>query len=494
MATTNPTPTQPVLHDANLMNDLRLKIENIKKSQGRITTSLNTSKDKVKSAIIDGLTKSMNNEDFENNEKYTNWLGNKRNNKTNQKNWLKSLDITEQIELLAEYGIDAENEKGENNWEKIDTAQKNKDITKKAMLVEAIKIINSFNELKLIHKETIKELKETIKEKTRERDKKTKEISDMKIKGNNSVDTDRLTEIKNSCSKLDTEIKNLTDKLDDYEKAFSIYEQEINEAIAEFEENMKEEKIYVGAYEGLGVSTSSTQSTPTNNQGFVQGGYGEIDQRKPSEIAKAMMEDFDNLAPSEINEMIEHTGYGDLLQMSRNLGPLNRKKLRTSMENRLDDRKEGITFYGENNSRIELSLEELKNLRSLEDDKFNLMINMVQHYVDNYESMRVHERREAEKVMEYFKISVLLAESDTNRFGRFMRKFSHEGKRIEELGAELNRFSKKRGIREDKKWLKNQSLRDMLDVRTKIPSTERKKHIDRSGKKPIQKSGQGMDR
>ncbi len=52
-----------------------------------------------------------------------------------------------------------------------------------------------------------------------------------------------------------------------------------------------------------------------------------------------MMADFRNLAPEEVKQLIERTGYEDLLNMAREIGPINRLSLRSSMQNRLDDLK-----------------------------------------------------------------------------------------------------------------------------------------------------------
>ena len=481
----------------NLSPELQEKINDIKKSQARIETILQQSKDGVKEQLVTSIISVMNSEDFEHNKEYVefknNYRGRARTDAVIQKEWLKSLSKDKQINLLAEYSIDAEHEKGSNDWEaKLKEAQDAKEVSKKGLAVSARAVIASYNALMKEHNGVIAELKKDIKEAEKDIQAKTKELADIqsKMKKGEKIDPAAVKVIQDEANRLTQNKTNLVNKLDILEKQTSVYKEAIDAAISEIEEKLKNKGIYIGVYEGLGKSTPDQSS---NTQSQTVGGAVQTapDNRKPSEIGKAMMVDFDNLAPSEIVEMIEHTGYGDLLEMSRNLGPINRLKLKTAIENRLDDKKDGIKIPNVDPTKpnVDLSLEDLKNLRNIDDEKFNSIVAQINSYTDNYENMKVYERQEAEKIMEYLKMAVLLAESHTNKIGRFMRKLSHAGKRIEDIGAELNRFSRKKGVREDKKWSKNQTLREMLKVKTPIPSTERKKHIDRSGTKPIQRGG-----
>ena len=79
--------------------------------------------------------KAMTDQDFEDNSDYQ---------KANEENrakgapdysfeeWVRTLSKEQQLDLLAEYTIDAEREQGYNEWEKpIGDAQKAKDVTKK---------------------------------------------------------------------------------------------------------------------------------------------------------------------------------------------------------------------------------------------------------------------------------------------------------------------------------------------------------------------------
>lgn len=111
----------------------------------------------------------------------------------------------------------------------------------------------------------------------------------------------------------------------------------------------------------------------------------------------------------------------------------------------------------------------------------------MKYYTDNYQTMAVHERQEAERVMNYLKIANLLTESQRGKISRFVGRFTEKGTRINEIGNSLRRFATERGKREAKKWERNQDIRTRLSFKTPIPSTTRKKHIDRSGDKPIQR-------
>ena len=86
--------------------------------------------------------------------------------------WVRTLSKEQQLDLLAEYTIDAEREQGYNEWEKpIGDAQKAKDVTKKAIAVQAKEVIESYKKLMVEHEELITDIKEKIKNKRDEIDK-----------------------------------------------------------------------------------------------------------------------------------------------------------------------------------------------------------------------------------------------------------------------------------------------------------------------------------
>lgn len=509
-----------------LSQELQDKIDDIKKRQTRIETNLQTSKDGVKEALVDSIMKVMSSDDFLNNQDYLSSSlavgsvpAGVLASEAKQRAYVKSLSRDEQINLLAEYSIDAEREQGHNDWEKeLVDAQKAKEITKKAVAVQAKAVIESFKNLTVEHEKLITELKGKVKTKKaeiKEKDNDLKEIENqitanmkaMQASKNYTPTPEQIDEAKkaiegltNKRTKLEGEreelkgdLSDLETNLADMEEQRDTYKAEIEQAISELEESLKMEGIYVGSYEGLGEKSSSeTENEESANiEASSASGQGGIDERKPKDIAKAMMTDFRNLAPEEIMEMVEHTGYGDLLNMSRELGPINRINLEKVMKNRLQDLENGleatIKDSNGNDKVIRLSLEDLEDLSDLDDNKFNKVKKIMKYYTDNYQTMAVHERQEAERVMNYLKIANLLTESQRGKISRFVGRFTEKGTRINEIGNSLRRFATERGKREAKKWERNQDIRTRLSFKTPIPSTTRKKHIDRSGDKPIQR-------
>lgn len=520
-----------------LSTDLQAKIDNIKARQTRIKTNLDDSKEGVKTALVDGVMKVMNVDDFINNQGYLAYYNEYIHTagvgttvptridpidlRDRQKKYIQSLSKDEQINLLAEYSIDAEREQGHNDWEKeLTDAQKAKDVTKKAVAVQAKSVIESFKNLMVEHEKLITELKGKVKDKKaeiKEKDNDLKEIENqitanmkaMQASKNYTPTPEQITEAKNAIAGLNdkkakleaertalqTDLTSLETNLNNMEEQREIYKASIEEAISELEESLKMDGIYVGSYEGLGEKSSSeAENEESANMEVGSTAQGGIDVRKPKDIAKAMMTDFRNLAPEEIMEMIEHTGYGDLLNMSRELGPINRRNLEKVMKNRLQDLEKGleakIKDSNGNDITISLDLEDLEDLSDLDDSKFEKVQKIMNYYTDNYQAMAVHERQEAERVMNYLKIANLLTESQRGKISRFVGRFTQKGTRINEIGNSLRRFATERGKREAKKWERNQDIRTRLGFKTPIPSTTRKKHIDRSGNNPIKQ----MDR
>lgn len=287
------------------------------------------------------------------------------------------------------------------------------------------------------------------------------------------------------------ELEELEGKLTTMEEQKDVYKAAIDKQISELEETLKKEGIYVGSYEGLGGSSEQQAQNEANEQTTGNGSGGvEIDERKPKDIAKAMMADFRNLAPEEVKQLIERTGYQDLLNMAREIGPINRLSLRSSMQNRLDDLENNsleakIKDDNGNDITIQFSKEELKNLSDLGEDKLKEVISIMDYYTKNYKSMSVAERKKAEETMEYLKISTLLTETNRGKIGRFMGRFTKKGTRISEIGNSLRKFATERGKREDKKSERTKDIRTRLGIKP-TASIPIKRHVDRSGYKPIQ--------
>lgn len=483
-----------------LSNELKQKIKDIDSSKKKIENNIKQSKEKVKTQLRESIFLVMDNEDFKNNVEYSAFYDNystpsggtkptkkpTKDDKTVKEKWIKSLSKEQQIALLAEYSIDAEIEKGENPYEKdLKEAQRNKEIIKKAMAIEAKKVIAAYENLMVEHRKILEELNKKIEDLNNKISAKTSEITRRK---GAPLSPEALAIINADIARLTTDKSGLETKLTELEKQTSVYEKSIKKQISKFEEMLRENGIYVGIYEGLNEPSQNRSSNEQTSSSPAKSNAK--DDRKPSQIAKAMMVDFDNLAPSDINEMIEHSGYKDLLDMSRNLGPINRHKLRTQMENMIEDREKDILINKDiigATADLKITVEDLKNLREIDETKFDAIVKQIQHYVKNYDTMKVHERKKADEIMEYIKISVLLTESHTSFVGRFARKLRKDSKRIENLGAELNKFSKRKGAREDKKWQKNKSLREMLKVKTPIPQQSHKSYFDRTGENSIKK-------
>ena len=522
-AVTTPDPTQTQTPDSTeptLSEELQRKIIKIKSKQVRMAVILKDSKEGVKTALREAIMKAMTDQDFEDNSDY------QKANEENRANgapdysfeeWVKTLSKEQQLDLLAEYTIDAEREQGYNEWEKpIGDAQKAKDVTKKAIAVQAKEVIESYKQLMVEHEELITDIKEKIKNKRDEIDKIDEKINKKndqitannetlkaaknaapteaqinEVNAANATLQKDIIELKKERDKAKSELEELEGKLTTMEEQKDVYKAAIDEQISELEESLKEEGIYVGSYEGLGGSSEQQAQNEANEQTTGNGSGGvEIDERKPKDIAKAMMADFRNLAPEEVKQLIERTGYEDLLNMAREIGPINRLSLRSSMQNRLDDLKKGLDAEikddNGNDITIHFSKKELKNLSDLGEDRLKDVISIMNYYTENYESMSVAERKKAEETMEYLKISTLLTETNRGKIGRFMGRFTQKGTRISEIGNSLRRFATERGKREDKKSERTRDIRTRLGIKTPMASTPRTRHVDRSGYKPIQ--------
>ena len=130
------------------------------------------SKEAVTTALKDAVMKVMTDQDFEDNSDYQ---------KANEENrakgapdysfeeWVKTLSEEQQLDLIAEYTIDAGREERYNALEKtIEKVQEAKDVTKKAIAVQAKEVIESYKQLMVEHEKLITDIKGKIKNKREE--------------------------------------------------------------------------------------------------------------------------------------------------------------------------------------------------------------------------------------------------------------------------------------------------------------------------------------
>lgn len=495
--------------------DLQAKINAVHKSQKRIRKTLEKSKDDVKDKLVEGILKVMNSDDFVNNQGYLKFYkeyvdGLPKTEKPvavmsrdKQKEWIKSLPLTNQIDILAEYSISPEYEQGENEWEKnLSYAQADKDVTKKGLVIDANEVIESYKQLLNDHKETIEDLRQEIKNDKKELIALQKSYATLQvdIKDKNAqkiVNTDQAADnLKKNIEELSNKIKDDEKKLKELEDQTELYDSAIKQAISELENFLKSQKIFVGRYEGLEKSESSSENTQnsTISSGASGGSQTRVDERDSKKIAKAILLDVRNVSSRELMQVIEHTGYGELVDMVKELGPLDRKEFLRKIENRLEDMspelRSGFIEHikdeeGNVIDTVMINESDLANLAKNDSMTFEKVQKLMKYYEANYEKLRVHERKNADKIMDVFKLYLLSTESKRNKFQRFIGRYTKKGSRLTELGNDLTRYAKEKGKLFDAKWERNQNIRDLLKIKTPVPQTTRKRHMDRSGTKSI---------
>ena len=171
--TPNPTPNPtPDPTEPTLSKELERKIININKKQLRMVGILEASKEAVETALRKAVMEAMTDQDFEDNSDYQ---------KANEENrakgapdydfeeWVKTLSKEQQLDLLAEYTIDAGREERYNALEKtIEKVQKAKVKTKESIAGQGKTVIESYKQLMVEHEKLITDIKGKIKNKREE--------------------------------------------------------------------------------------------------------------------------------------------------------------------------------------------------------------------------------------------------------------------------------------------------------------------------------------
>ena len=138
---------------------------------------------------------------------------------------------------------------------------------------------------------------------------------------------------------MKTEIDDLKTKIEGFEKIQAKYEAKIKDAITKFEDEFKEKcNVDVGSYSKDKTDSQTADNTATTSfsTNRINAMINTNDTDK--QIARKMLDDIRNMDQKDMINLINQYGYEDLLVMAQNLGPFNRKELRTILKSAFDAR------------------------------------------------------------------------------------------------------------------------------------------------------------
>lgn len=432
-----------------LYKELEERITSKVAVQDELIKELDDAKANVDTVLNDCILKMMTKDDIINNEKYRQYFidntgaipdpttGEYTIDDSLKGAWLNSKEMKddriERIKLAAEYS-----QEGRDGWiKKAKDAEQAKKDTKNALKIEGKRILDKLENLKPEFKE------------------------EKKLK-----------------------------KLDNLKKQESIYEDAIDRAKHNFAKKLKDEaEIIIGVYK-----SKADEKVPDNGseseQTIVTGNNtAQVDDRRSGKIADDEMPNFEDMSEAKINEMLNNRGYEYLLNLSRNTGFLNSE----IVINQMTDMIEELDGDLEIDNGTKLSIEDLKNLMAIEDNKkIEAIRKTVNRYAEQYDDLKGYEQQKADKIMKYLKISIMLTEANTLKPSRWklFRALSNGVKksRINKIGNGLRDLAKKT---ERKARHKKKTIKELCKVYGyEVPeSTPEKTFLYSDGKKPIQTQG-----
>lgn len=315
---------------------------------------------------------------------------------------------------------------------------------------------------------------------------------------------DKIEDQEKELEGLNDDLENLQNTYDEYTKEDQIrlFGETIDTKIQELEDSMLDQGIYVGRYKEAGNEAKTPEVAQTTNGAgnnvIMQGGTVNQDSKT---IAEHLFEELKNASPEKTMKIISQFGYDDLLDMSRTLGPIRSLQLYRTIGNRLEDLKwedrDGVDKKGNpikikskkftvkdsdgNLQQITIDMKDLQNLSKMKVIDFEKIKTLMRYYTENYQDLSVQERKEADEVMNYLKISVLMTEASKGniRLGKgianiqsFFHGVNRKRSRITELGNSLRDYATERGKREKAIKAKEQSLRTTLKVKNPVVAFE----------------------
>lgn len=449
----------------NFNSQTDVRIQGLEQRQTDIANTLKEAKDNVSENLINLIIEQMGEEGFINNKEYQDTIGNTGNKgtRTQQKRWIGKLAKERQIELLIEYSVDLIDNEGINNWQsKLYDAQDAKDRAKAAMKEEAERVIAEYRKIIEDNEKIIEKLEAKIEKKEQKIESLTNKIMELYSRtdhfGNPLVTSDKTAEtFEKEKNRLEDELKVDKENLDKLIEANNKYKGQVEKAILEFEKKLANENtLYVGSFK-----KEESEQEESQEQESYQG----YDNEEAPNNARIALTNISNKSPKEFMDLMDGKTYQDMIDMTKNLGPLNRVKLKRTIENRFNDLSGGLQFTVNGNS-VTISKKELQDLGDIDPAKFKSIIEKINEYETQYDTMPVHERKQADEQMRWLKLAILHSETRSGRLGRWFRGFSKNGSRITEFGNQLSQLAEKQQMREDSRYKHEDSLRERLKVKT----------------------------
>lgn len=278
---------------------------------------------------------------------------------------------------------------------------------------------------------------------------------------------------------MKTEIDDLKTKIEGFEKIQAKYEAKIKDAITKFEDEFKEKcNVDVGSYskDKTDSQTADNAATTSFSTNRINAMINTNDTDK--QIARKMLDDIRNMDQKDMVNLINQYGYEDLLVMAQNLGPINRRELRTILKSAFDAR--GTNTIDLNGT---VDLDKLMHGEMSATD-INKIVKEIEKFTDEIDTKSYEEIETFYKKIEVLNLSSLYDMANRNVVTRFLNRFTAGGNALRVLNQKLKEFSNARYERETLAIKTSNDLRSRIGLK-EVPDQRPRMFVNRQKTKSI---------
>lgn len=402
------------------------------------------------------------------------------------------LTLDDKISIIAQYTVDSKIKGDSSPKAKLEDIIARKKENKLRYIENAREILKMYGNIIEENNEVITTLNEEITEKEKALRSIDVSINDiikqpdaaLNYSGKKVVTIDKkeaidiYTKQKESLGK---EIERLREELAKYKNLQAYFIAIIEKKKREFEQELQDQNLFVYDRKGQQPTVNNDSQNASNvgqtinsqngnpNRGHNSSQLNSSDTRA---VAKSMLNEFLDSSPEKQRELLDSVDNRGILDMSRDISGLDKARLKTTLEERIDDLpKNSVTFGGQN-----ISKAELKNPESISEST----LTAIRKEIDEFNSVDISERtvdeiEEFEEKLRYIKTSLLIYE--IGRARGLSRIFEHRNKqnvKIYDLSKSIARYAgiKNFRMKARNEWLnqlRNAAGRESIDVSNTNP-------------------------
>ncbi len=338
------------------------------------------------------------------------------------------LSLEQKLEILVDYNINRQILEGNNGIEvKLDDIAKRKKDAKEQFKEEAVEMLGMYQTILDENQSRISLAEQDISTLSKQIEAAESKLQEIMGKDDESIafagrvsgkfdKAQAITSIKEQIESLKTDLENKQKELRELQLLQRKYMAELKTRKSEIETFLKQQNIYAFSRNANGdsskVNSSENQSDEAKNPVQKQSEENVSNTSNPKRVAKSMFKDFVEASPERQRKLLGQKGNEDILKMARRLGAVDRRRLQTILNQRMDElRHSEISFVANDGTSYTVTKNAMKSLENIEKETLRAMREEIDRFNQDFSKKSIEEIEEFEAKLDYIRIGSLLSET-----------------------------------------------------------------------------------